>query len=204
GGLAVGREREERGHRLLVLFVPPVRFGRHTRYIRMRHDPLLEPVAPGCGLSARGGKRETAVTGAAERLFPGLALPAEPECPGARAARLHDQIETGAAGVGIFGARRLRPKRATEAMGDGIPHDCIPSRGCRHPSHGAQPGDRPRRDRRGPAIPRGTSPSLDRLWFWYGCSRRSSLFETARGALSSLVLVERGTKQTETYTRVWA
>src|SRR5262249_25111603 len=135
-GLAVGMKVEESGDRRLDLVVTPVRFERHTRYIRMRHDPLLEPVAPGCGLSARGGKRETAVTGAAERLFPGLALPAEPECPGARAARLHDQIETGAAGVGIFGARRLRPNRGNEAMGDGIPHDCIPSRGKRGKAEG--------------------------------------------------------------------
>src|SRR5262249_12776024 len=56
---------------------------------------------------------------------------------------------------------------------------------CRHPSHGARPADKPRRDRRGPPIPRGTSPSLDRLWFWHECSRRSSLFETGPRRLTS-------------------
>jgi len=129
-GLAVGVQLQERGRRRLDVVPAPVCFGRYSRCRRyIRAD--LKPVAMGRSRGARGGEREAAIAGATKRLLAVDAVVAEAHRPRARAGRLNDQIETGTAGVRIFGARRLRPNGLDEAVGDNFSHHCILARGVK-------------------------------------------------------------------------
>jgi hypothetical protein len=91
----------------------------------------LEPVTMGRSCGARSGKRETAITGAAEGLLPIHTAITEAECPGARAAGLNDQVQTGASGVRILGAHRSWPNRLNESVGDDFSHRCVLPRGVK-------------------------------------------------------------------------
>ena len=51
-------------------------------------------------------EREAAFTGTAKRMLDAPTLTAETKGPRARTARLHDQIEAGTAGIGVFGAHK--------------------------------------------------------------------------------------------------
>src|SRR5262249_19545680 len=81
--------------------------------------------------AARRSEREAAVGGATEGALAIDAVVAKANRPAARTARLNDEIETGATGVGIFGACRLGPHRFDEPVGNDLSHDCILLRGVK-------------------------------------------------------------------------
>src|SRR5262249_43251675 len=107
----------------------PARLPRYSRYTRYARP--LEPMAMGRSRSARGGKREPALAGAAESFLAVDAVVTEADRPATRATRLDDKVETRTTSVRVFGACRPRPHRFNEAVGDDLSHDCIPPRGVK-------------------------------------------------------------------------
>src|SRR5262245_55167505 len=101
-GLAVGVEFEEGSDCSLdrISTPTPIRFGRYTHYTHYSYRRVLEPVAVGRNLSPHARDREPVAAGGAERHFFGFASVDIAMRPGARAARLDDQVQTAATGVG--------------------------------------------------------------------------------------------------------